>query len=68
MMLEQQQKPLSRFALRKKRNKFFIMKSCCYLEYEDHKIQSNYVTILSPINKFAGDNFTCGTPFWNNYN
>lgn len=66
MMLALHQKLLSRFALQKKRNKFFTLKSCCYLDYGSKQIQSNYVTVISTINKLAGDNFTCGTPYWNN--
>lgn len=57
---------LHSLALRKKVNKFFVLKTNCSFKCGDYKIYSNYVTVISPVNKYYGDNFTCETPHWRN--
>lgn len=37
------------------------------LEYDDREIKSNYVTVISPVNKFFKDNLDCSVPYWRNH-
>ena len=59
------QKLLLRFSLRKKINKYFVLRNSCKLKYNGSlEKQSNSVMVISPINKRYEDNDSCSTPFW----
>lgn len=54
-----------KFSVKKKYNNFFILETCCKLLYnETHEITSNYVTVISPLNRFYNNNYTCDTPYF----
>ena len=56
----------SHFALKKIHNRFFILKTNCSFYNNDIFIKSsNYVTVISPINKCYDDNLTDNTPVIN---
>lgn len=52
------------FNVRKVHNDFFILKSRCELRYNDDKLYSNYVTVVSPIRKNSKTNYSCDVPYW----
>lgn len=67
MMLQQLLLLLSRFALKKTHNNFFILKSYSTLHYNGNMTKkSNEITVVSPVNKRNGDNSICNSPFWRN--
>lgn len=54
------------YLVKKKRDEFFILKTNSILTYDESNIESNYVTVLSPLKKNKNDNLDCNTPFWRN--
>ena len=41
------------------------MKNRCKIFYgEEYELESNTVTVVSPINKRFRNGFGCGTPYW----
>ena len=65
MMQDPHQQILSRFALQKKVNRYFVLNTCSLLYYNNgRKLKSNYVLVISPINRYYKENYTCSTPYW----
>lgn len=55
----------SRFALRKKVNRYFALSNSCTIYYGEGKnLKSNNVLVISPINRYYKEDYTCSTPYW----
>lgn len=55
-----------KFRVQKKQNKFFILRNNTELHYNSMVLESNFVTVISPINKSSKDNFSCDYPHFKN--
>jgi hypothetical protein len=64
-MQDPHQQQLSRFELRKKINRYFVLNSNCVLYYDGtRELKSNNVLVISPINRYYKEDYTCSTPYW----
>lgn len=55
-----------KFRVQKKQNKFFILRNNTELHYNSMVLESNFVTVISTINKSSKDNFSCDYPHFKN--
>lgn len=58
-------KTIITYSIKKKYLDFFILRSTCILTYSNEiKLNSNIVTVISPIRKKYQKSLDCSTPYW----
>lgn len=63
--IAQNAKTIITYSIKNKYLDFFILRSACTLTYSNKiKLNSNIVTIISPIRKNYQKSSDCSTPYW----